>query len=147
VRVFDLNGKPQETLGVRGHESAGFNYPTFATARGGVLYVNDTLNYRVKLFGSDGSTGSIGQEGDGPGAFARPKGVAVDGDGNIFVVDGLFDNVQVFDREGRLLLVIGSAGNDAGEFWSPAGIHIDGDYIYIADTFNHRIQILREIGS
>jgi DNA-binding beta-propeller fold protein YncE len=89
---------------------------------------------------------TIGREGDGPGTFARPKGVAVDARGNIYVVDGLFDNIQVFSPTGKLLLVIGSAGSGIGQFWSPAGISIDGDLIYIADTFNHRIQILRALG-
>ena len=80
------------------------------------------------------------------GTFARPKGVAVDSEGNAWVVDALFDNVQVFDGEGRLLLVIGGPGQTAGEFWSPAGIATRGREIYIADTFNNRIQVLRYIG-
>jgi len=146
IRVFDLDGQLQRTVGERGDEHAGFNYPTFATARGGVVYVNDTLNYQIKLFAADVRTIAFGREGDGPGAFARPKGVAVDDSGNVFVVDGLFDNVQVFDPSGHVLLVIGSAGSETGQFWSPTGIHIAGDYIYVADTFNHRIQILRIVG-
>ena len=92
-----------------------------------VLLVNDTLNYRIKFFAAGEFVTAIGEEGDGPGAFARPKGVAVDDRGHIYVVDSLFDNVQVFDPDGRILLVIGSAGNDAGQFWSPTGIDIAGD--------------------
>ena len=34
-------------------------------------------------------------------------------------------------------------GQEPGQFWSPAGIDIVKDTIYIADTFNNRIQILR----
>jgi DNA-binding beta-propeller fold protein YncE len=72
--------------------------------------------------------------------------MAVDSRGYIYVVDALFDNVQVFDTDGRVLLVIGTAGNGAGQFWSPAGIDIAGDRIYVADTFNQRIQVLRIVG-
>jgi DNA-binding beta-propeller fold protein YncE len=147
VLVFDLDGKLMETMGGRGDAVQGFNYPTFASAGNGSLLINDTMNYRVKLFDDGGGMTAIGVEGDGPGAFARPKGIAVDGQGSIYVVDALFDNVQVFSPEGRLLLVIGSAGREVGQFWSPAGIDIAGDLIYIADTFNHRIQILRILGS
>jgi DNA-binding beta-propeller fold protein YncE len=145
VEMFDRDGRHQGSLGGRGSAGAGFNYPTFATARDSLLLVNDTLNYRIKFFTAGGFVTSIGEEGDGPGTFARPKGVAVDARGHVYVVDSLFDNVQVFDPAGRILLVIGSAGNDAGQFWSPAGIDIAGNMIYIADTFNHRIQVLRII--
>ena len=72
--------------------------------------------------------------------------MAVDDSGNIYVVDGLFDNIQVFDPDGRLLMVIGSRGAGAGEFWSPGGLCIDGDDVFIADTFNNRIQVLRYLG-
>ena len=89
---------------------------------------------------------SFGSEGDGPGTFSRPKGLAVDSDSNIYVVDNLFDNIQVFDTFGKLLLVIGNSGQKSGQFWSPAGIDIVGDTVYIADTFNDRIQILCYVG-
>jgi DNA-binding beta-propeller fold protein YncE len=146
VEVFDPDGRRRETLGARGPAETGFNFPTFAASRDSVLLVNDTLNYRIKFFDTSGFVNAIGEEGDGPGTFARPKGMAVDSRGYIYVVDALFDNVQVFDPDGRVLLVIGAAGNGAGQFWSPAGIDISGDRIYVADTFNQRIQVLRIVG-
>ena len=52
-----------------------------------------------------------------------------------------------FDREGRLLTVVGGTGVDPGEFGLPAGICIDSsNRILIADSANHRIQILRYLG-
>ena len=42
----------------------------------------------------------FGKNGDGPGYFARPKGIAVDGDGHIWVADQMQDRLQVFNREG-----------------------------------------------
>ena len=67
---------------------------------------------------------AFGTEGDRAGAFARPKGVAADADGHVWVVDAIFDNIQIFDEQGHLLLVIGSRGRGAGQFWSPSGISI-----------------------
>ena len=123
------------------------NYPTFATEAGSGFLVNDTLNYRIKYFAADGRLiSSFGMEGDGPGSFARAKGVALDSGGNIWVVDGLFDNIQVFDRSGQLLLVIGGQGQAAGEFWSSSGIAAAGDEMFVADTYNNRIQVLRHLG-
>jgi DNA-binding beta-propeller fold protein YncE len=147
LKIFDslgtLVGEPQ----ARGENDQGLNFPTFAAISGNEVLVNDTLNYQIKRLDRDGELlGSFGQEGSGPGAFARPKGIGVDPDGNIWVVDAVFDNIQVFGPGGRLLLVVGGRGNGKGEFWSPCGIAIDGDLVYVADTFNNRVQILRYLG-
>ena len=71
-----------------------------------------------------------------------PKGVASDSEGVIYVVDTLFDNVQLFDEKGEFLLTLGNRGTGQGEFWLPSGIFIDGgDRLYVCDTYNRRIQI------
>ena len=106
----------------------------------------DVVDVRVRVQADGSYQFEFGEEGDGPGTFSRPKGIAVDSDNNIYVVDNLFDNVQVYNKSGQVLLVIGNAGQNPGEFWSPAGIDIDNDTIYVADTFNNRIQILRYLG-
>jgi hypothetical protein len=56
------------------------------------------------------------------------------------------DNIQVFDSTGRLLLVIGGPGQQVGRFWSPSGVDIHDDLVYVADTYNDRIQVLRYLG-
>jgi DNA-binding beta-propeller fold protein YncE len=74
--------------------------------------------------------------------------VAVDAAGNIYVVDAVFDNFQVFNAAGQLLLNVGEGGDGAGEFGLPAGIAIGPDgRIYVADPFNHRVQIFKYLGS
>jgi DNA-binding beta-propeller fold protein YncE len=86
----------------------------------------------------------FGQPGTKLGSFSKPKGVAVDTDGDIFVVDGLYDVVQIFDQQGRLLLHVGGGGSDEGRFWLPSGIAIDQqNRIYVADTHNQRVQIFQ----
>jgi DNA-binding beta-propeller fold protein YncE len=73
-----------------------------------------------------------------------PKGVAVDRDGVVYVADSLFDNVQLFDRNGGFLLTLGARGTDFGEFWLPAGLFIsDRNELYVCDTYNHRVQVFR----
>ncbi len=101
------------------------------------------MNGRIKILDPLGNTLSIfGQTGDGSGDLARPKGITSDSFGHIYVVDGLFHNVQVFDRQGKFLTHFGTQGQAAGQFWMPTGIFIDSnDRIYIADTYNSRIQI------
>jgi hypothetical protein len=44
-------------------------------------------------------------------------------------------------------MTLGGLGQDRGEFWLPTGVFIgDDDRIYIADSYNQRVQILRYIG-
>ena len=69
----------------------------------------------------------FGKLGDGAGDFDKPKGVALDSAGHIYVVEGVNDVVQIFDQSGRLLLVFGGSGSGEGQFWLPTGITIVDD--------------------
>jgi hypothetical protein len=148
VKIYSFDGQMLGEIGEHGDAAAGFNFPTFISSyKQNRFIVIDAMNYQIKQFDNDGKLYSaFGEEGDGPGTFSRPKGLAVDRDNHIWVVDNLFDNVQLFDEDGRILLVIGSSGQQPGQFWSPAGIDIYNDTVYIADTFNNRIQILHYLG-
>ena len=68
--------------------------------------------------------GSIGRQ---YGQFSRPKGIAVDRDGNIYVSDSAHGNFQIFDQEGRLLLFVGDRSERPGPgvYMLPAGLDID----------------------
>jgi DNA-binding beta-propeller fold protein YncE len=146
VKIYDYQGRLVRTI--PGEDDPPLLYPTFITTTDeGHILVNDGLNYRIKRYDADGNfLSQFGAEGNGPGRFARPKGLAVDSDEHIYVVDNLFDNVQVFNQDGQVLLVVGSRGNERGQFWSPAGIDIEADTVFVADTFNDRIQILHYLG-
>jgi len=54
--------------------------------------------------------------------------------------------VQIFDKKGDLLLVIGKEGTGSGQFSLPSGIFIDGsDRVWICDTYNKRVQVLDRV--
>jgi sugar lactone lactonase YvrE len=89
----------------------------------------------------------FGDVGDRPGDFSRPKGVATDSLGHIYVVDALMHAVQVYNREGELLMAFARQGQGQGEFWLPNGIYVSSnDTIYVADSYNKRVQVFRYIG-
>ncbi|MEO5656528.1 MAG: hypothetical protein ABIO65_01425, partial [Nitrospiria bacterium] len=59
---------------------------------------------------------------------------------------GLYDTVQIFNQAGELLMNFGSAGTTEGAFWLPTGVAVDRrDRIYVADTYNARVQVFRLI--
>ena len=103
----------------------------------------------MQRLGVDGTVlGTFGRKGDAAGDFALPKGVAFDPQGNIWVVDAQFENVQAFTSGGQLLLAIGGEGRGIGEFSLPAGICIDAKgRIWIADTYNRRVQVFELLPS
>ncbi|HUI25171.1 MAG TPA: flippase activity-associated protein Agl23 [Candidatus Kryptonia bacterium] len=82
-----------------------------------------------------------GKQGSAPGDFNEPRGLAIDGSGNIYVIDSKNDRVQKLGPDGRSLLAWGKEGNGPGEFKDPCGITVTSDgTVYVADTWNHRIQ-------
>jgi DNA-binding beta-propeller fold protein YncE len=86
----------------------------------------------------------FGKHGNGSGDFSKPRGIAVDSDGHVYVADALFDAVQIFDKDGRLLLAFGKTGRRNGHMILPAGLFIDEkDKIYVADSYNKRVQIFQ----
>jgi DNA-binding beta-propeller fold protein YncE len=136
------------TIGRRGTVAGDFNFPTHAAVDAeGRLYVVDSMNHRVQIFGPEGKAlGGFGRAGDGTGDFSKAKAVALDATGHVYVTDSLYDVVQVFDRDGRFLLVFGGSGHGAGLLWLPTGIYIDGeDRIFVSDSGNARVQVYRYV--
>ena len=80
----------------------------------------------------------------GSGQLSDPRGVAVDDDGNILVVDRDKHCILKFTSDGKLITTIGKRGSSTLEFKMPIGaaIHPHNKRLYVADQFNHRIQVL-----
>jgi DNA-binding beta-propeller fold protein YncE len=107
-----------------------------------------------------------GQVGVEAGQFNHPRGLAVGPDGNLYVVDSDNNRIQVFDPNGLPLRQWGSNCNLAttfgcvdpdgagpldfgdGQFQEPWGIDVAPDgRVYVADTWNHRIQVFDTDGN
>lgn len=148
VLAFDPDGGRLLQWGERGERPGTFNYPAWlALDRDGNVYVVDSLNFRVQVFDPNGQLlTSFGQQGDGSGDLARPKGIGVHADGTVYLVDALFGVVQMFDRAGAYLMAFGAPAGDPAQFWLPAGLAVDGERIYVADSYNGRVQVFRTVG-
>ena len=89
---------------------------------------------------------SFGTEGTKEGQFTKPRGVAISHDGHILVTDE--HRLQKLTFEGDCVKSVGSSktGNGPLQFNIPRGItvHPTTGQIFIADTFNHRIQVLNK---
>jgi hypothetical protein len=67
----------------------------------------------------------LGNENDENYAFYGGLGLAVDKEGNIFVLDNGNFHIQKFDKDGRYLMTIGRKGQGPGEFQALSGAFID----------------------
>lgn len=148
IIVLDMQGRVLNTIGQRGSRNGEFNFPTELRLAGPSLFVVDTMNFRIQALDRAGNFQfAIGSAGDSVGAIFRPKGIAVDSEGDLYVVDADFGAVQVFNRQGQLLYYFGTRGTHAGEFQLPAGLWIDrNDKVYVVDSFNRRVQVFQYMG-
>lgn len=140
---LEREGGVSPVSGARGEAGQGFNYPVdLAFGAQGELYVADAMNASLDRVGEDGKLGLVA--GGGNGSLVRPKGVAVDPEGHVHVVDGGMQHVEVYTPEGRLLGRYAEPGTGEGQLALPAGICIDADrHIFVADSLNGRIAVFR----
>lgn len=130
----------------------------------GAIFVADTSNNAIRKVDSAGNVTTIAGTGDagaqdGPAAsatFNGPVGVALGVDGSVFVADTLNHKIRVISPGGEVWTLAGGGepGMGGGGFVDgllanvlfrlPKDIHVDGNRVYISDTGNRRIRIIRE---
>ena len=126
----------------------------------GNLYIADVNNNRIRKVNSAGvistvaGTGTAGFSGDGGAATSAqlhwPRGVALDGAGNLYIVDNNNHRIRKVDSSGSISTVAGTGtagySGDGGaataaQLSNPRGVALDGaGNLYIADTSNNRIR-------
>ncbi len=120
--------------------------------REGRLYTTEGVLGRVQQLTADGAPLlSWGHKGTEPGGFGAlktpyaggtfgPIAILVDRHDRVWV-SSLNDRVQLFTREGKLILGIGGTGQGPGQFVRPHGLALDRQgRLYVADSGNQRIQ-------
>lgn len=88
----------------------------------------------------------FGWSGSAEGELSDARAIAVDAQGEVYVADGGNRRIQVFDRDGRLLRILGGEGakKKVGE---PIALAFDRDgNLLVVDANGHSVQRLRPDG-
>lgn len=128
VVVDKASGAIIKRFGKVGSKDGELFYPTNLglSPDGKELYISDTGNFRIQVFALNGKfVRNYGSIGTAVGKFARPKGIAIDRDSNMYVVDAAFENLQLFDRDGKLLMFFGGPGGAPENINLPTDVHIE----------------------
>ncbi|MFQ5702832.1 MAG: 6-bladed beta-propeller [Gemmatimonadales bacterium] len=88
-------------------------------------------------------------EGDPNYQFGQIGSIAIDSDGQLFVLDAQARNVRVFTSDGRYLRTIGGPGNGPGELGAGALFVLlgPGDTLFVPDLQNRRMNRYAPDGS
>lgn len=151
--------------------SATFNSPTgICTDNTGNFYVADFLNHTIRKIDGEGFVTTLAGSGrpgfaDGfadEAQFNFPRGIAIDGFGNLFVGDSWNHRIRKITPDGNVTTYAG-CGNDIGpdskgscvdgpadkaRFFTPCGVACDlyGN-VYVADALNHKIRKIDNYGN
>ena len=110
--------------------------------RGEVVVTEDNS---VSVFSPSGKKlRSFSSVGSGLRQLKFPWGVAVDGEGNILVVDTYNHRIQKFTASGQFLCAVGTKGEGPLQFHNPMYIAFNAinNKIYVTDDQNFRVQVL-----
>jgi len=139
VNIFDKTTKELLSYfpnSVKGNEDFLYS-PSSISISDNQIYITDTGDFSLKIYSLEGKfIKKIGSIGERLGQFTRPKGNAVDKEDNVYVLDAAFENVQIFNKEGQLLLFFGGPYNGPGDMYIPAQITIDYNNI---KYYNHLV--------
>jgi DNA-binding beta-propeller fold protein YncE len=148
VLVFDANHKAEDVI------TDGLVEPSMLAIdkENRLLYVSDIKLDQILVYDADslkllrkiGATGH-NHELTTPGDFAKPTGMAVDAEGNLYVCDTLNNRIEIFDADGKFVSAFGKSGDGPGYFSRPKGVAIDSDnHIWVADGMQDRVQVFNQ---
>lgn len=169
--VDPQNGQPIKLVGTRGSGPDQFDTVNgVAIGEDDTIYTVDTYNNRLSAYDKEGAqiwsavlgapankvnvTGAdavaASRETSAPANLGLPADICIDGNGRLVIIDSFDFSIAVFDpTDGEFIAKYGASGSEDGAFRYPSGIDYDParDWFAVADTGNHRVQIVRIPGS
>ena len=91
----------------------------------------------------------FGSKGSGSDQFDEPEGAAIDGQGNLWVVDNLNNRIEKLSAQGGFLAAYGKLGSGEVQFHGPTRIAINKSTgnLYVTDMWNNRVEELSSSGT
>jgi sugar lactone lactonase YvrE len=127
----------------------------------GGAYVADRANHRILHVGAGGAVSTLAGSGVAgfndatatSAQFESPGGLAIDGDGNVYVADEFNHRIRIITPAGVVTTFAGSGtagfGNgpkNSALFLYPSGVAVDAaGNVFVADTGNHRIREISKV--
>ena len=133
-------------FGIEGKDNGKLSFPnSVVTDKLGNYYVSDGNNGRVSVWTVDMQYKTFFGFGSTEDSLNLPRGMWMDSNDHLHVVDAVGQYVRVYDVSGAepvFLYNFGEYGIQEGQFSYPIDIYIDATgRVYIADRENNRIQI------
>lgn len=138
IVIFNSMGKATSAIGQRGTGPGRFRAMTFLTSSDDGLYVLDRLELPVQVIDWQGNY----RYSFGESELLFPSAIAVDKGQRAYVSDRSTNTIQVY-QDGQLIMTFGGGGSAPGRFRLVTGMWIDGNLLYVADSLNRRVQVLR----
>lgn len=134
ISVFTTNGVFVKTWGSYGTNSNSLNSPTGISVSKGKVYVCDSANNRVQIFNTNGGyLNTI--------TTTSPFGVAV-AENKIYIAEHQNHRILVADEATlKTLYAFGGQGTGNGQLWYPVNISEDKGRLFVADYYNHRVEV------
>ncbi|MDQ3724422.1 MAG: DUF6531 domain-containing protein [Actinomycetota bacterium] len=124
ISVFNGSGRIEEVV-------QGDNSPAYLTPEEAEWAPSSPPAYKSSF----DSAGTVG------GRLAHPAGIAVDGAGDLWVVDQDSDRLQKFSAAGAYLTSFGSSGPGNGQFERPTDVAIDAvGHLWVTDAGANRVK-------
>ena len=139
VLVYNRAGLLVGAIGVRGDEPGKLLGVTgFSLGPEGYYVTTRFGEYRVQVFGEDGSF----IKGFQKDTVTFPLAIAVDSQNRAFVGDYMSNTIKVY-VDGVFAYSLGISGSAPGQFKRITDLWLDDGFLYVADSLNGRIQVLR----
>lgn len=138
VVIFNKFGKALRSIGRRGTGPGRFRAITSIAKGPDGLYVVDRLELPVQVITMEGQY----KYSFGESYQVFPTAIAVTEDRVAFVADKSDNTIRIY-QDAELLAVVGGTGSAPGRFRQPTGMWINNGLLYVADSMNKRIQVMR----
>jgi DNA-binding beta-propeller fold protein YncE len=151
IQKFSPIGEVMAVVGTQGSNNLEFCIPVGIGINpcNRRIYITESDGNRVQILKPDLTCYKCFGAGGGSGdaQFNKPKDVAFDSAGNVYIADNEHSQIQVFTAEGDFLRRFGSRGEGDGQMEFSSAVSIDkNDIVYVTDLYNSRILVFTKEG-